>query len=127
MQVQSVNLDGVVRFHAWLQPDGQTTQLNSTSVAFGTPITVSTNNLTAGVYNIGVEAIDAAGNVLQTAVSDKLPPFAPPSSLDLALAFLLANPVWIAAMGGVFCLALVVLLVALVDLVSYAARRWLQR
>ena len=114
VQVKSVNLDGVVRFHAWLQPDGKTDQINSTVVAFGTPITISTNSLTAGVYTIGVEAIDANGNVLQTAASDKLPPFAPPSSLDLALAFLLANPAWIAAMGGVFCLALVVLLVALV-------------
>jgi hypothetical protein len=107
----------VVRFHAWLQLDGQTAQLNSTNVAFGTPITVTTANLKAGVYQVGVEAIDASGNVLQTALSDKLPPFAPPSSLDLALAFLLANPVWIAAMGGVFCLALVVLLVAVIIIV----------
>src|SRR5439155_11718352 len=63
IQVQSVNQDGVARFHAWLQPDGKTDQLNSNVVAFGTPITVSTNNLAAGVYTIGVEAIDINGNV----------------------------------------------------------------
>ena len=59
-----VNLDGVVRFRAWLQPDGQTDQINSTDVAFGKPITVSTNSLKQGVYTVGVEAIDANGTVL---------------------------------------------------------------
>ena len=44
----------------------------------------------------------------------KLPPFAPPSSLDLALAFLAGQPDLDRRMGGVFCLALVVLLVAVV-------------
>ena len=114
VQVETVNLEGVVRFRAWLQPAGQTNQINTTDVAVGTPITVSTNNLKAGVYTIGVEAIDASGKVLQTATSDKLPPFTPPSSLDLALAYLAANPIWIALMGGVFCLALMALLVTVV-------------
>jgi hypothetical protein len=114
VQVELVNLEGVVRFRAWLQPDGQTDQINSTDVAFGKPITVSTNNLKQGVYTIGVEAIDASGAVLQSAMSAKQPPFTPASSFDLALAYLIANPIWIALMGGVFCLALVVLLVAVV-------------
>ncbi len=114
IQVETINLDEAVRFRAWLQPDGQADQINSNEVAAGTPISVSTNNLKAGVYTLGVEAIDVSGKVLQTAMSPKLPPFTPPSSLDLALAYLVANPIWIALMGGVFCLALLVLLVAVV-------------
>src|SRR5579859_2803717 len=114
VQVESINLDGVVGYRAWLQTDGQTDIINLREVTVGNPITVSTTSLKQGVYDIDVAAIDAAGKVLQTAAPQKLPPFTPPSSLDLALAFLLANPIWIALMGGVFCLALVALLVAVV-------------
>jgi len=114
VQVATVNLDTAVKFRAWLQTDGQTDQINTTEVAAGNAITVSTSNLKQGFYEVGVAAVDASGTVLQTAFSEKQPEFVPPSSLELALDYLLAHPIWIGLMGGVGCLAMLILLAAVV-------------
>jgi hypothetical protein len=113
VQVSETDLDGAVKHKAWLQADGQTDPINVTEVPLGTKIAVPITNLKTGVYQVVVQALDASNAVMAQAVSDKQS-YTAPSSLDKALAWLIANPVAIAGLGVVGCLSLVILLVGLV-------------
>ena len=108
--VASTNLDGVVKYKAWVQPDGQdTTQLNTITVPIGEPILIPTTNLATGVYVVGVQAIDSSNTALAQAISTDKVTYTKPSSLDLLLKQVKESPVAITIVTVVGCLAFFVI------------------